>query len=175
FDRDARLASVAIEAPTVDMRRLRDGTLELSQPLFERASGPVRREGSAAGGTARTPDKPWSVTVAKAAITRGTLALTDETSNFNSTLADAAIEAANLSTKAGQKTHVALSFVSSDRIATFKGEGDLDLLVPEGTGNFALSKFSLGLLFPYYKDVLAVYVQKGSLDLAANFTLLTDG
>jgi hypothetical protein len=32
--------------------------------------------------------KPWSVTVAKTTVSRGTLALTDETSTFQSTLAD---------------------------------------------------------------------------------------
>ncbi len=30
-----RLASVAIDAPNVDMKRLSDGTLELAQPLFD--------------------------------------------------------------------------------------------------------------------------------------------
>ena len=38
-------------------------------------------------------------------------------------------------------------------------------------GRFALSKFSLGLLFPYYKSALAVDVQKGSLDYASAFAL----
>ena len=41
-------------------------------------------------------------------------------------------------------------------------------MVPAATGQFDLKKFSLGLLFPYYKSVLAVDVQKGSLDLASN-------
>ncbi len=68
-----------------------------------------------------------------------------------------------------------LSFVSADRIASFKGEADVEPLVPAATGTFDLSKFSLGLLFPYYKDVLAVDVQKGSLDLRGHFALLPDG
>src|SRR5262249_51954860 len=74
-----------------------------------------------------------------------------------------------------QKAHIALSFVSADRIAAFKGEADVEPLVPAATGTFDLKKFSLGLLFPYYKDVLAVDVQKGSLDLAAHFALLAAG
>ncbi len=42
FDRDVRIASVAVDGPAVDVRRLRDGTLELSQPLFE-STPDVRR------------------------------------------------------------------------------------------------------------------------------------
>ena len=159
----------------VDVKRLRDGSLELAAPLFDGApdTGP-RREG-AKPLAAATPDKPWSVTVAKAAITHGTLTLADETSAFRSSLADVAVDATNLSTKAGEKAHVTLSFVSADRIATFKAQADVEPLVPAATGTFDLTKFSLGLLFPYYKDVLAVDVQQGSLDLAAHFALLPDG
>jgi hypothetical protein len=124
---------------------------------------------------AAAPEKPWSVTVAKTTVSRGALALTDETSTFQSTLADVAVEARNLSTKTGEKAHVVLSFISADRIASFKGEADVEPLVPAATGTFDLSKFSLGLLFPYYKDVLAVDVQKGSLDLRGRFALLPDG
>ena len=113
--------------------------------------------------------------MASATIRRGAIALTDETSAFRSSLADVAVDATNLSTKPGEKAHVTLSFVSADRIATFKAEADVEPLVPAATGKFELTKFSLGLLFPYYKDVLAVDVQKGSLDLAANFAFGADG
>jgi hypothetical protein len=105
----------------------------------------------------------------------GTVSLRDETSTFRSTLVDVHLTAKDFTTRAGSKAHVALSFVTDDRIATFKGEADVEPLVPAATGTFELGKFSLGLLFPYYKDVLAVDVQKGSLDLAGQFALLADG
>ena len=66
-------------------------------------------------------------------------------------------------------------FVSSDRIASFSGEADVEPTIPTASGRFDLSKFSLGLLFPYYKSVLAVDVQKGSLDLASRFALDAKG
>ena len=181
FGRDVRVASLAIDAPAVDLKRLRDGALELAQPLFESAPvTAVRRQeqgpvGAASASTSAAPDKPWSVTVAKTTLTRGKLALVDETSMFRTELADVAVDATNLSTRRGETAHVALSFVSADRIATFRGRADVEPLVPAGAGTFELTKFSLGLLFPYYKDVLAVDVQKGSLDLAAHFALLADG
>ena len=40
FDRQARIASVAIEAPRIDIMRLTDGTLELARPILERRSTP---------------------------------------------------------------------------------------------------------------------------------------
>jgi uncharacterized protein involved in outer membrane biogenesis len=169
------IASVAVDAPNIDMKRLSDGTLELAQPLFDARAPSVRRGTEATRAAAAAPDKPWTVTVASAAIKRGAIALADETSAFRSSLADLAIDATNLSTKPGEKAHVKLSFVSADRIATFRAEADVEPLVPAATGTFDLTKFSLGLLFPYYKDVLAVDVQKGSLDLAAHFALGADG
>ncbi len=175
FGRDIRIASLAIDAPVVDVRRRADGTLELAQPLLEPAPRPVARGTAAAKPAGAAPEKPWTATVAKATISKGTVALADEGSTFRSTLADVAAEATNLSTKPGEKAHVTLAFVSSDRIASFKGEADVEPTVPAASGSFDLAKFSLALLFPYYKDALAVDVQQGSLDLAGRFALDADG
>jgi len=172
FGRDVRIASLAVDAPAIDLRRLADGSLEVAQPFFDAA--PARRDAKRPSAGA-TPDKPWVVSVAKATVAKGKLGLHDETSTFQSSLADVTVDATNLSTKPGEKAHVSLSFVTDDRIAAFKGEADVEPLVPTATGAFDLSKFSLGLLFPYYKDVLAVDVQKGSLDLTAHLALLADG
>jgi uncharacterized protein involved in outer membrane biogenesis len=169
FGRDIRIASVALDAPSIDLKRLHDGSLEIAAPLFDGAAPTPRPV------AAEAPDKPWTVAVAKAAISHGAVTLTDDTSTFRTSLADVALDATNLSTRPGDQAHVTLAFVSSDRIAAFKGEADVEPLVPTATGTFDLTKFSLGLLFPYYKDVLAVDVQQGSLDLAAHFALERDG
>jgi len=172
-----RIASVSIDAPTVDVKRLADGTLEWSQPLLglpPRASRPQPSSAAAA--------KPWQVLIGRLAIDHGTVALGDDTSKFRSTLVDVALNASNLTTRAGEKAHVKLGFVSSDRIASFSGEADVDPIGPAATGRFTLSKFSLALLVPYYRSALAVDVQKGSFDFASAFALdaagnlrLTDG
>lgn len=175
FGRDIRIASLAVDAPAVDLRRRADGAFELAQPLFELAPPPAARADAAVGSGSSAPEKPWTATVAKASIAKGTIALVDEGSTFRSTLADVTAEAANLSTKAGEKAHVTLAFVSSDRIASFRGEADVEPTVPAASGRFELAKFSLALLFPFYKDALAVDVQKGSLDLAGRFALDADG
>ncbi len=176
FGRDARIASASVDAPVVDLKRLADGTLELAHPLFEPAAAARPRADTLAKPAApAAPDKPWSVTVAKAAIARGSIAMADEGSTFRSTLVDVAAEATNLSTKPGEKAHVSIAFVSDDRIASFKAEADVEPTVPAVTGTFELGKFSLALLLPFYRDALAVDVQKGSLDLAAQFALGADG
>ena len=176
FGRDVRIASASVDAPAVDLKRLADGTLELAHPLFEPAAAArPRTDAPAKPASAAAPDKPWSITVAKAAIAGGTIAMADEGSTFRSTLVDVAAEATNLSTKPGEKAHVSVAFVSDDRIASFKAEADVEPTVPAATGTFELGKFSLALLLPFYRDALAVDVQKGSLDLAAQFALGADG
>ena len=165
FGRDVRIASITAQAPAVELKRLADGALEVAQPWLDAAAPAPKPQ----------PEKPWSITIAKAAIGAGSMTLIDEGTAFRTMLADVASEATNLSTKPGEKAHVALSFVSADRIASFKGEADVEPLVPAATGMFDLRKFSLALLFPYYKDVLAVEVQSGSLDLAGGFAFGADG
>jgi hypothetical protein len=161
FGRDAKLASVAVDAPRVDVRRLADGTIELARPLME----PV----AARAGAPSPPEKPWSVAIGRASVARGTVKLADAGSSFASTLVDVAIDAANLSTRPGDKAQVKVAFVTDDRIASFKGEAEVEPMRPAASGRFELAKFSLGLLFPYYKDALAVDVQKGSLAYASRF------
>jgi len=162
--RDVRVARLDVEDPQVDVQRLADGSLELARPLLEGAAGP---DGAGAA--------PWRVAVASASVKGGVLSLRDATSGFKAKLAEVALDARNVTADAGGKAHLALSFVSDDRVAAFKGEGDVDLSSLTATGTFELSRFALGPLFPYYRDVLAVDVQKGSLDLAARFELNADG
>ena len=175
FDRQARIASVAIEGPRVDVMRLTDGTLELGHPILDAPRDTGRPAPSPATASTATGERPWAVSVGTLAIDHGTVALADETSGFRSTLIDVKLDARSLSTAPGEKAHVKLAFVSEDRIASFSGEADVDPTTPAATGRFELAKFSLGLLFPYYSEVLDVDVQKGSLDLAARFSVDTGG
>ena len=169
FGHDARIKTVAIDAPVIDVKRFADGTFEWARVVAETAPS----ASTPAPGAAR--EVPWNVRAGKLTIARGAVALVDETSTFRSTLVDIAIDATNVSTKPGEKAHVKLDLVSSDRIASFSGEADVEPVVPTLTGRFSLAKFSLGLLFPFYKSVLAVDVQKGSLDYASTFVLDTAG
>lgn len=167
FAHDVRIARVAIDAPTVDVVRARDGAFELAQPLFDPA--PSSRA------TPATPATPWTVRVQAVAIDGGSATLTDEGTAFHTGLADVAVTASNVTNVPGEKAKATVSFLSADRIATFKAETEADLLLPSATGTFAFTRFSLGLLFPYYKDVLAADVQKGSVDFEGSFALAADG
>jgi hypothetical protein len=175
FDRQARIASVAIVAPRADIRRLADGTLELARPILDTPRETAGPTPSPARETPAALERPWQLSVAKLSIDHGTIALADESSGIRSTLADVKLDATSLSTAPGEKAHVKLAFVSEDRIASFSGEADVDPTAPAATGRFELAKFSLKLLFPYYSEVLDVDVQKGSLDLAAGFSVDAGG
>ena len=169
FGHDARIETVAIDAPVVDVKRFADGTLEWARLLPETGPSPAQP----ATGAAR--EAAWNFRTGKLGVTRGTVALVDETSTFRSTLVDIAVDATNVSTKPREEAHVKLDLVSSDRIASFSGEADVEPSAPAATGRFKLAKFSLGLLFPFYKSALAVDVQKGSLDYASAFVLDATG
>ena len=171
FGRDAAVASIAVDAPAVELKRLPDGSLELAGPLFERATSPVPASHAAPA----ADERAWSASIGKLALSRGTLALIDDTAQFRSDLADVALDVTKFSTRAGQQAHVDLAFVSADRIASFKAAADVEPTIPSAKGHFELAKFSLGLLFPYYRSAFAVDVQKGSLDLASSFALESDG
>ncbi len=166
FGRDARIETVAIDAP----RRRHEATcrrhVRMGSVRWLDAAPPASKSASAAA-----RETSWNIRAGKLAVTRGTVALVDETSTFRSTLVDIALDATNVSTQPGEKAHVKLDLVSSDRIASFSGEADVEPSAPAATGRFTLAKFSLGLLFPFYKSALAVDVQKGSIDYASAFAL----
>jgi uncharacterized protein involved in outer membrane biogenesis len=162
FGHDARIETIAIDAPVIDVKRFADGTLEWARLLAETAPA------SAAPAPGAPREAAWKFRTGKLGVTRGAVALVDEASTFRSTLVDIALDATNVSTKPGEKSHVKLNLVSSDRIASFPGEADVGPSAPAATGQ-------LGLLFPFYKSALAVDVQKGSLDYASAFTLDAKG
>jgi hypothetical protein len=166
--RDARIAAVTIDAPALDVIRLADGTFEWQHVL--RGSGPP-----APATPVASPGPAWGVRVDRLVVDRGTISLADAASTFRSTLVDVAVDAAGLASRPGEKGRVKLGFQSSDRIASFTAEADVEPGVPAASGRFALSGFSLGLLFPFYQSALAVDVQKGSLEYASAFTLGGDG
>ena len=114
----------------------------------------ARRRRPARRGDLRRPrrrERPWRFPSRSSRSSAESIALADETSGFRSTLVDVKLDATSLSTTPGEKAHVKLAFVSADRIASFSGEADVDPMAPAATGRFELAKFSLGLLFPYYK------------------------
>ena len=160
--RTLKLARVAVDAPNVDLKRLPDGTLELAR-LAQPPAAPGR-----AGGPAGASAPTWSISVADAAVAHGTLALADASIQpaFAATLTDVTIGATNLSTGRAPPAHVIVAFDSDG--ARFDGTADVDLAGLAATGHFALSKFSLARLYPYYGDALALDVRRGALALAGD-------
>ena len=162
--RTLKLDRVVVDAPTADLVRLRDGSLEIAHLL-----APVPAARAVAAKPAAAPVRPWTVTIAAAKIGNGTLALSDDsiTPAFRATLANVTVDAAGLSTVAGPPAHLTLAFDSDG--ARFDGTCDLDIATLAARGHFALSKFSLARLYPYYASALALDVRHGALALAGDF------
>ena len=175
FDRQARIGSIAIEAPRLDIMRLTDGTFELGHPMLESPHNSERAASAPPPTSAASTQRPWAVTVGTVAVNHGRITFADATSGFRESLVDVTVGATSVSTAPGEKAHLKLAFVSEDRLASFSGEADVDPMAPAATGRFEVAGFSLKMLFPYYSEALDVDVQEGSLDLAARFNVDTGG
>ena len=143
FDRQARIGSIAIEAPRLDIMRLTDGTFELGHPMLETPRNSERAAPAPPTTSAASTQRPWAVTVGTVAVNHGRITLADATSGFRETLVDVKVGATSVSTAPGEKAHLKLAFVSEDRLASFSGEADVDPMAPAATGRFEVAGFSL--------------------------------
>ena len=80
--------------------------------------------------------------------------------------------ASRLATGKAPPGHVELAFDSDG--ARFDGTADVDVAALAARGHFALTKFSLARLFPYYGSALALDVKHGSLALAGDFDVAAE-
>ena len=165
--RTVAIERIAVDAPNVDLRRLSDGALEFVRLITPAAPAPPAAR--AASATAAAPAQAWTLRVADARISNGTLALSDASIDpaFAATLTGVALTATGLSTADAPPARIELAFDSDG--ARFDGKGELDVRKLAGRGNFALSKFSLARLYPCYAAALALDVKRGSLALAGDF------
>ncbi|MET0441779.1 MAG: DUF748 domain-containing protein, partial [Casimicrobiaceae bacterium] len=167
--RTVAIERIAVDAPNVDLRRLSDGALEFVRLVTPAAPAPAATRAPSATAAAPAPAQAWTLRVADARINNGTLALSDASIDpaFAATLTGVALTATGLSTADAPPARIELAFDSDG--ARFDGKGELDVRKLTGRGNFALSKFSLARLYPYYAAALALDVKRGSLALAGDF------
>ncbi|MET0344801.1 MAG: DUF748 domain-containing protein, partial [Casimicrobiaceae bacterium] len=174
--RTVAIERIAVDAPNVDLRRLSDGALEFVRLVTPAApapaAAPAATRAPSATAAAPAPAQAWTLRVADARISNGTLALSDASIDpaFAATLTGVALTATGLSTADAPPARIELAFDSDG--ARFDGKGELDVRRLAGRGNFALSKFSLARLYPYYAAALALDVKRGSLALAGDFDVV---
>ncbi len=112
----------------------------------------------------------WKFSIADIHVANGVLRIADEVVSpaFRATLSNVALDAKTIASSGAGKVSVAFD---SNTGAHFGGEGDVDLAGKSARGHFSLATFHLDLLYPYYADALSLDVRRGTLDLAADFSV----
>jgi uncharacterized protein involved in outer membrane biogenesis len=164
---EVKLASVDVEGPSVAVRRLADGALELAGELFERASPEAP---SAAAAT------PWTVAVAAVSVGNGRATIEDTSvaPPYRASIANFVGRASALSNVPGAKGLVEFSLdVDDGARGELKGEVALAPFTVAGT--FSTRNASVARLYPYVAEILDVEIQRGRADFAASFEIAPGG
>ncbi len=163
--RTVAVERLTLEAPEVDLRRSRDGSLEFERLLPREA----KANRGAAAPAVRTSAAPWTVAVDNLVVGPGTVRIADDAVSpaFHVALSNVKLEARSLVSNAGVGT-LAVAF-DSEEGAHGEAAGELELAMGALHGHFALTKFRLAKLYPYYAAALNLDVHHGELDLAGDF------
>jgi uncharacterized protein involved in outer membrane biogenesis len=152
----AELRSIAGEGVEMEVRRGRDGALNL-----------VTLAPPEAPKTSTAP--PFRFRVGKISLIRSKVHLVDDavTPAYAATLSDVAAEVTNLASAGGEKASVSLSFVT-DAGERLTHRGTLGLAPISADGRLQVVGLKLGRLFPYYASALNLAVDDGALDLSTD-------
>ena len=166
--RSITLTRIAVDAPEADLRRFADGTLELERLLG--APAPAAKRGSGAGSPTDAAPPAWKYAIADVHVANGVLHVADEgvTPAFRVELSNVALDAKKIASTGEGSVDIAFD---SNTGAHFGGHGDVDLAGKTARGHLSLTTFHLDLLYPYYADALNLDVRRGTLDLAADFSM----
>jgi len=163
----ATLAHAVVVAPAIDVRRDANGAFELARLANEPASGAPASPTSAGS-------KPWRYSVGEVRIENGSVRFADAgvTPAFDATVSNVALEARQLAS-GGEPGSIELAFDGLDH-AHFALSGHVDLAHAAASGHFALTKLDVTKLRPYYASAIDAAVQRGSVDVAADFDARVD-
>ena len=159
--------------PDVDLRRGADGVVEF-QRLLRRRTRSQRARGAAPA--ARASAAPWTYSVADLHVAGGTVRVADEgvSPAFRVALSNVKVDATEDCVERRRRAPSKSDF-DSESGAHFGATGNLDIAKGAARGHFALTKFRLAELYPYYADAVNLDVQRGELDLAGDFDAAWSG
>ncbi len=165
--RSIALDRVAVSALEADLRRFSDGAVEFGRLLDAPTPG---GKASAGEGSTTPPATPWAFSIADLHLADGVLHVSDESvaPAFRVTLSRVALDAKKIASN-GEGT-VDVAFDSSSG-ARFTAHGDVDPAGKSARGHLSLTTFHLDALYPYYADALNLDVRRGTIDLAADFSV----
>jgi len=164
-EQSLRVASVAIDAPSLAVRRLADGSFELAGSWTESASA------------ATSPDaKPWRVEIAEASVREGRASVEDASIDpaYKSVVSAIEATAKSLVTGPERSGRVGASFRVDDE-ANAKLAADVALAPFSAAGTFEVAGARLARLYPYVAQALDLAIRSGSADYASSFELAGNG
>jgi uncharacterized protein involved in outer membrane biogenesis len=164
-EQSLRVASAAVDAPSLAVRRLADGSIELAGSWTEGAGAPA------------SPDaKPWRVEVAEASVREGRASVEDASIEpaYKAVVSAFEATAKTLATGPERKGRVSASFRIDDEAAA-KLAAEVALAPFSATGNFEVAGARLARLYPYAAQALNLAIRSGSADYASSFALAANG
>jgi hypothetical protein len=171
--RSAEFDRIAVGEPELDLRRLRDGSLELGNLVAATAAdshASTAASAASAGAPASTgaTPAPWEWSVREARVSGGTLRIADEAVSppFRTTLTQATLAGAKLASRGAAGT---LDVAFDAEGAHFAAHSEVDVAGSAARGRFDVTKLPLAKLHPYYASALAIDVRRGTLDAGADF------
>lgn len=186
------LDRVAIDAPEVDLRRGADGSLELAQLFGDHPAAALRqapRPAAANAGASATPAVPsaapagapaaapvaWALTIAETHVGAGVVHIADASvvPEFRDRLSGVSLEARKLASRGGPGT-IDVAFDSDDG-AHFAAHAEANLAGESARGNVSVAKLPIGKFQPYYAQLLALELRRGTLDFAGDFDARAGG
>ncbi len=175
FGRKLDIEQIEVTSPVVDVRRAKDGTIDIARPLVADAPAPAAPAEASAPATPAEPAPPWEVRVAAAHVGDGTLRVADDAVKpaFRTTLSEIDIKAAKIALPAAEEASVALGF-KTDLGAVVALQATVVPATGAAQGQVEMKHLALARLYPYYGDLFNLDVTSGTIDFAGRFAYAPD-
>jgi hypothetical protein len=156
--RSAELRSISADGVELELRREKDGALNLASLAPPSPAAP-------------RPEAPFRFRIGTIGIDHGTVRVADATVTppFAATLTDVAIAITNLASTTNEKASLTFSF-GTDSGAHFSHHGTFGLAPAAAAGRLEMTGMKLDRLFPYYASALNLAVDDGTLDGSTEFS-----
>jgi uncharacterized protein involved in outer membrane biogenesis len=152
----AMIKAVRIDAPELDIKRFKDGGLNLASVV---PAAPA----AAAAAPAKLSGPPFAFSVGEIALANGKVRFVDESTEKPARFAlrNLSLKVSALGNAPGTKAGVKFSTYTEAK-GKLAYDGSLQLVPPRTEGNLELANLRLGVLAPYIEQVLNVVVAGGT-------------
>jgi hypothetical protein len=175
FGRKIDIARVGLESPALDLRREKDGSLNLARLA---PSMPTGSDASSSSDAAKA-GRPFAYSVGEIAIANGNLRIADLVPEkpFQRRIENLEARVRGLSSADNSRAGVELGFDSiavggeASAPARLDYAGEVQLAPVKASGKVQVLQLKLGDLYPYYEAALNAEVLGGTADVSASFEI----